>query len=104
MRFLSNSAINRIYAHSVLQGLAENTGGIFIFVFLLKQGLAAHFVMLSMAAYVLVRFLLRQTLAPFVLLFGLRSGLVVGTVITAFAYLPLAFMDGIGPLLSLIHL
>ncbi len=38
MPFFNNSTINRTYIHTALQTFAENVGGIFIFVYLIKAG------------------------------------------------------------------
>ena len=73
MRFFNNSAINRIYLHSALLGLSEYSGGAFVFVFLLKAGIALPIVFLSLAAIVLMRLLFRQMVLPFAYRFGIRA-------------------------------
>ncbi len=44
MQFFNNGAINRSYVHAGLQTFAENVGGVFVFVFLLKAGLTVPIV------------------------------------------------------------
>ena len=101
MRFFDNSAINRIYLHSALLGLSEYSGGAFVFVFLLKAGIALPLVFLSLAAIVLMRLLFRQVVLPFVQRFGIRAALVVGLIIGALSYIPIGFIHDVGPMLVL---
>ena len=101
MRFFDNSAINRIYLHSGLHGLSEHVGGIFVFIFLLKAGITAHLVLLSLAALVLMRLGFRQLVLPFAARFGLRGALIFGIVVGALGYIPLGFISGISPALGL---
>ncbi len=106
MRFFENRSINFIYAHSALHGLSEQIGGIFVFVFLLKAGIAPHFVFLSFAAIVLCRLVFRRLAIPFALRFGLRQAFIFGVVVGAIAYVPLGFVNGLSPMLAvflLIH-
>lgn len=100
MRFFGNRSINFIYAHSALHGLSEQIGGIFVFVFLLKAGIAAHFVLLSFAAIVLCRLIFRQLAVPFANRFGLRQAFIFGVVVGAIAYVPLGFVHGLSPMLA----
>jgi MFS transporter, DHA1 family, inner membrane transport protein len=106
MKFFENRSINFIYAHSALHGLSEQIGGIFVFVFLLKAGIPAHFVLLSFAAIVLCRLVFRQIAIPFANRFGLRQAFIFGVVVGAIAYIPLGFVHGLSPMLAvflLIH-
>jgi MFS transporter, DHA1 family, inner membrane transport protein len=106
MKFFGNRSINFIYAHSALHGLSEQIGGIFVFVFLLKAGIAPHFVLLSFAAIVLCRLVFRQIAVPFAIRFGLRQAFIFGVVVGALAYVPLGFVHGLSPMLAvflLIH-
>ena len=101
MKFFENRSINFIYAHSALHGLSEQIGGIFVFVFLLKAGIAMHFVLLSFAAIVLCRLVFRQIAVPFAIRFGLRQAFIFGVVVGAIAYVPLGFVHGLSPMLAL---
>jgi MFS transporter, DHA1 family, inner membrane transport protein len=100
MRFFGNRSINFIYVHSALHGLSEQIGGIFVFVFLLKAGIATHFVLLSFAAIVLCRLVFRQIAVPFAIRFGLRQAFIFGVVVGAIAYVPLGFVHGLSPVLA----
>jgi MFS transporter, DHA1 family, inner membrane transport protein len=86
MRFFDNSAINRTYLHSALQILAEYTGGVFVFVYLLKAGFPVAAVILTIACWSLGRLVLRSVVLPAVKRFGLRNCLIFGTAVDAFAY------------------
>ncbi len=95
MGYFANRDINRLYVHSALQSFAEFSGGIFVFVYLLKQGISTPVVFLTVAGFVLLRLLFRQTLMPFARRYGLRNALVAGCMLTGLSYVPLAFMDGL---------
>ena len=101
MRFFDNSAINRIYAHSALLGLSEYSGGAFVFVFLLKAGIALPVLFLSLAAIVLMRLVFRQMVLPFAQRFGIRTSLVVGIAIGAVGYIPVGYIHDVGLMLAL---
>ena len=101
MRFFENSSINRIYLHSALFGLSERSGDVFVFVFLLKAGLALPIVFLSLAAIVLLRLVFRQMVLPFARHFGIRPTLIVGIAIGALAYIPIGYVHDAGPTLIL---
>ena len=101
MRFFNNSSINRIYLHSALRGFSEYSGGAFVFVFLVKAGIALPFVFLSIAAIVLLRLLFRLMVMPFARRFGIRSTLIMGIAIGALAFIPIGFVHDLGPMLAL---
>ena len=101
MRYLANSAINRIYVHSALHGLSEYSGGAFVFVFLLKTGIALPLVFLSLAAIVLMRLVFRQLVLPFARRYGIRATLIVGIVIGALTFIPIGYVKDTGPMLVL---
>jgi MFS transporter, DHA1 family, inner membrane transport protein len=95
MKFFANSAINRIYMHSALQCFATNAGATFIYVYLLKAGIALPIVFLIIAVVVLSRPLLRFAVLPIVLRFGLRKVLIFGTILDATSYLILGHVHGL---------
>jgi MFS transporter, DHA1 family, inner membrane transport protein len=94
MRFFENSAINRTYMHSALQILAEYTGGVFVFVYLLKTGFPVAVVILTIACWSLGRLVLRGVVLPAVKRYGLRNCLIFGTAVDAFGYLILSQVRG----------
>jgi MFS transporter, DHA1 family, inner membrane transport protein len=95
MKFFANSAINRIYMHSALQCFATNAGATFIYVYLLKAGIALPVVFLIIALVVLSRPLLRFAVLPIVLHYGLRKVLLFGTILDASSYLILGHVHGL---------
>jgi MFS transporter, DHA1 family, inner membrane transport protein len=97
MRFFQNSAINRIYVHTGLQSFAFNSGSAFVFVYLLKEGMALPLVFLTISAMILARLGFRQALVPLVNRVGLRIGLLLGTIIEALGFLFLANVHSVGP-------
>ena len=96
MRFFANSQINRLYVHTGLQSFAFNGGAVFSFVYLLKAGIPAHLVFLTIAVVILLRLLLRLALLPVVHRIGLRNGLILGTLIDASSFLLLGQVQGPG--------
>ena len=99
MRFFDNSAINRTYMHSALQILAEYTGGVFVFVYLLKAGFSVAVVFCALAGWSIGRLILRGAVLPAALKFGLRNCLIFGTAVDALGYLVLGQIHEPGPLL-----
>ncbi|MBU1374721.1 MAG: MFS transporter [Alphaproteobacteria bacterium] len=93
MSFFGNDAINRVNLHTGVQALAQGAGGVFVLVFLLRAGVSAPLVLCSMAALNAGRFLLRPLVLPFARRFGLRTTLILGTVLEA----------AIFPILPLVH-
>jgi DHA1 family inner membrane transport protein len=98
MKFFSNSNINRSYFHSGLQTFAENVGGIFVFVYLLKSGIQAPLVFAALGFIFFSRILFRQAVVPVVKRIGLRNGLILGTAMVAVSYLFVSQVNGIGPM------
>jgi DHA1 family inner membrane transport protein len=93
MVYFSNRAINRLYAHSALQGFAENAGNAFAFVYFLHAGFSVAAVLATLSGLLILRLTMRQLVVPFAKAFGIRAGLIVGTVIVAGSYLALAFVE-----------
>ena len=96
MRFFDNSAINRIYLHSGLQSMASNAGGVFVYIYLLKAGLALPLVFLTIACLMALRIVIRFCVVPVIKHIGLRNGVILGTLIEAASYLMLAHVRGFG--------
>lgn len=96
MRFFDNSTINRTYLHSTLHSFAEYSGGAFVFVYMLKAGIAIPVVFCTIALAQLTRLIMRQAVVPTVMRIGLRNGLILGTLVDAAAYLVLSQVHGVG--------
>ena len=96
-----NPAVNRLYLHSALLAVAENGGGIFIFVFLLDSGVPLPLTLCALAATTLSRYFMRPGVVPLARHIGLRKTLVIGVVIEAIAYLTLSRVHGLGAWLAI---
>ncbi|MBS0334211.1 MAG: MFS transporter [Proteobacteria bacterium] len=99
MSVFGNSAVNRAILHTVIQQLAQQGGGVFVFIFLLKAGVPAPLVLCVVAAMVACRFVMRPAVLPLARRLGLRRTLMLGTVLEAAIFLMLPFVHGPGPLL-----
>ena len=103
MAFFRNGAVNRVYVHAGIVALAQAGGGVFVLVYLLRAGIPAHFVLLTIAAIAALRWVLRPIVSPFAKRFGVKPVLIAGTLAVAAQYPVLALVDGFGPtLLALI--
>ncbi|MBG1231853.1 MFS transporter [Aestuariivirga litoralis] len=95
MVYFANRDLNRIYSHSLLHGFAENIGGVFIFVYLLRAGLSVPMVLVTVAGLIGCRLLLRQAVVPFAKIFGVRNAMMLGAAFIAGSFVALAYVDGI---------
>ncbi len=102
MSFLGNDAINRVTMHSTIQALAQGAGGVFVFVYLLKAGVATPLVLCTLAAMNAGRFLLRPLVLVVARRRGLRATLMLGTVLEAAIFPLLAFVHGPGAMLLVV--
>ncbi|MDZ4371900.1 MAG: MFS transporter [Phenylobacterium sp.] len=94
MSFFSNSAVNRVNLHTVVQALSEGAGGIFVLVFMLQTGVPAPLVLCAMAALTAGRFVLRPMVLPLARRIGLRRTLILGTVGEAAIFPLLPMVEG----------
>ncbi|HSV04682.1 MAG TPA: MFS transporter [Phenylobacterium sp.] len=100
MAFLANRAVNRVHLHSAFVTFAQGAGGLFFFVFLLHAGVPIPAALLTQAAVVVGRFVVRPTLLPLAKRFGVKRLLIAGSAVMALQYPLLAFVHGIGPALA----
>ena len=91
----TNRALNRAYIHFALLAFAQNGGGAFVFVFLLKSGVPAPFVLCVLAAVTAGRFVLRRGVLPLAQRFGLRNVLIAGAAIGALPYVLIPEVRGL---------
>ena len=96
MAFFGNDAVNRVNVHSAVQASAQAGGGVFVLVFLLRGGLSVPATLLTMAAILSVRFVLRPVILPLAKRWGLKPLLIVGTLVVAMQYPAVATVQGIG--------
>ena len=101
MSFFGNGAINRVNLHATLQALAQGMGGVFVFVYLLKAGVAAPLVLIAVAAMTAGRFILRPAVLMVARRRGLRTTLVLGTALEAAIFPLLTAVHGFGAILVL---
>ena len=101
MAYFRNSTINRLNLHYGIHAFALDGGGVFFRVFLLKAGLSAPAVLVTVALILVGRFVLR----PLVLVAGKRFGIkplvIFGTVVSALQYPFLPFVHGIDVMIAL---
>ena len=102
MAFLGNDAINRVNLHYGVQAFAQNAGGIFILAFLLKAGLSIPATLLTFAAILTGRFIMRPAILPLARRWGLKPMVIIGALGVACQYPLLPLVHGLGwPLAAL---
>lgn len=99
MAYFANRAVNLLNLHYAIHSIALFGSGAFFFVFLLKAGVPLPGVLVSIAAVLGGRFLIRPAVVPLAVRLGLRRVLIIGTLLTAVQFPLLAMVDGIGPAL-----
>lgn len=99
MAFFRNRAVNLLNLHYGIHAIAMGGGGAFFLVFLLKSGVPAPGVFLSMALVTLLRFIIRPLIIPLAVRTGLRTMIALGTLLSAVQYPLLAEVHGVGPFL-----
>jgi hypothetical protein len=102
MAFLGNDAINRVNIHYGVQAFAQGAGGIFNLAFLLKAGLSIPATLLTFAAILTGRFVMRPAILPLAKNWGLKPLVIIGALGVACQYPLLPLVHGIGlPLVAL---
>ena len=96
MAFFSNAGINRLAAHFSVHQFAWSLSGAFFATFLLRNGMSPAAVLLCIAAVLGLRFALRPCVLITAAHIGLRSSLIVGTLLYAGQILALAIASGAG--------
>ena len=97
MAFFRNDRVNWLNLHYAVNALARTGGDAFFCAFLLRKGLPIPVVLTALAAVLLGRFLVRPAVLPLAVRFGLRSLLIVGSVLVGVQYPLLATVTGLGP-------
>ncbi len=97
MAFFRNRTVNLLNLHYGIHCLAIYGGGAFLLVFLLRAGLSAPWVLVSLALVLTGRFIVRPVIVPIGARIGMRRLLVLGTLLSAVQYPLLAEVQGIGP-------
>jgi hypothetical protein len=99
MKLFADRAVARAILHTMIQTLAQQSGGVFVFVYLLKAGVPTPLVLCVIAGMVASRFAMRPAVLPLARRIGLRASLIVGTVLEAAIFPLLPLVHGPGPLL-----
>jgi len=99
MSFFGNDAINRVNLQGGIQALAQGAGGLFLLVFLIRQGVSVPLAFLTQAAIVTLRFAARPLILPLAIRFGLKPLLIAGTLAMAAQFPLLAEVRGVDPAL-----
>jgi hypothetical protein len=99
MAFFRNSAVNLLNLHYAIHTVAVSGGGAFFLIFLLRSGVSAPGVFVSIALILLGRFAIRPLLVGLAVRWGLRAIVIAGTLLSALEYPLLADVDGVGPAL-----
>lgn len=81
-----------ITLHSALQSFAENTGGLFMTAFLVRQGVSQPLALAAFAALVMTRYAMRAIVLPLAIVWGLRALVTAGIAIRALGYVLLGFV------------
>lgn len=101
MAFLSNDVVNRVNLHSGIQAIAQFGAGIFLLVFLIHAGFGVPAALLTQAAILALRFVLRPLALPLAIHCGVKRVMITGAVALALQYPLLAHIHDVGPLLLL---
>jgi hypothetical protein len=89
----ARSPLRAITLHSALQSFAENTGGLFMVAFLVRQGVSQPLALASFAALVAVRYAMRPLILPLAVARGIKTVVMLGIVIRALGYVLLGFVQ-----------
>jgi hypothetical protein len=96
MAFFRNSTVNLLNLHYGIHSIVLSGGGAFFAIYLLKSGVPAPGVLISLALILLGRFVIRPIVIGFAARRGLRLMVVAGTLLSALQYPFLAEVHGVG--------
>jgi DHA1 family inner membrane transport protein len=102
MAYFRNTAVNWLNLHYGIHAVAVHGGGAFFGVYLLKAGVALPVVLLSLAAILAGRFIIRPIIVPLAVRYGIKPLLIAGTLITGLQFPLLAEVGGVGPALFML--
>ncbi len=95
MAYLANGAVNRVNVHYAIQAFASAGAGTFLLVYFLRAGLSVAETLLALALIILGRFVSRPLVLPLAKRFGLKTTLIIGTLLLAAQYPVAAWIDGL---------
>jgi MFS transporter, DHA1 family, inner membrane transport protein len=96
MAFFRNRTVNRLNLHYGVLALAENAGGVFVFVYLLRAGVSVPATLTALAVLLAGRFAMRPGVLLIAKRWGLKRVLLLGTLAIAVTYPMLAAVHGVG--------
>jgi hypothetical protein len=99
MAFFRSRTVNLLNLHYALRVFALSGGGAFFAVYLLKSGVSVPWVLATFALILVGRFIIRPIVVPIAIRTGMRTIVVVGSILTALQYPILAEVSGFGPAL-----
>ncbi|MBO6634402.1 MAG: MFS transporter, partial [Parvibaculum sp.] len=102
MAYFRNRTVNLLNLHYWIHAVAVTGGSAFFVTYLLKAGVPAPTALSSFALILLGRFLIRPLIVPLTVRWGMRTMVIVGTLLTAFQFPLLAEVDGVGTMLALL--
>jgi len=96
MAFFRNRTVNLLNLHYAIHSIALTGGGAFFGAYLVRAGVPMPLVLVSFAAILLGRFLIRPVVVPLAVRFGVRVLVIAGTCMSALQYPLLSFVHGVG--------
>lgn len=100
MAFFRNTSINLLNLHYGIHAIALSGGAAFFLIYLMKSGVPAPDVFVSLALILLGRFAIRPLVVGLAVRWGLRAMVVAGTLLSAAQYPLLAEVHGVGIVLA----
>ncbi len=94
MAYLRNRAINWLNVHTGIQAVAQGMGGVFVLVFLLREGVSIPVSLCAMALIVSGRFVMRPLVLPVAKRLGLKPVVIGGSLVVGLAYQVLGRVTG----------
>lgn len=102
MAYFRNRTVNLLNLHYWIHAVAVTGGSAFFVTYLLKAGVPAPTALSSFALILLGRFLIRPLIVPLTVRWGMRTMVIVGTLLTALQFPLLAEVEGVGYMLAIL--
>jgi MFS family permease len=96
MAYFRNTTVNLLNLHYGIHSVALSGAGAFYIVYLLKAGVPVPGVLAALALILAGRFVIRPIVVPLAVRFGIRTLVIVGTLLSACQYPLVAQVHGIG--------
>jgi len=99
MAYFRNATVNLLNLHYAIFAFVMTGGGAFTCVYLLKAGVPLRGVLVTMASVLLARFVIRPMIVRLAVRYGLRTLVIVGTILMSAQFPLIAAVNGVGPAL-----